>query len=462
MTQFCLRALVLALSLAFAASAQAQPANAKPPLDTRAGPTPAAAAAEDAAARARRQPGDHIAVVVNQDVVTAGEIAVRAQRARDEARMRGAEPPDPASAREQALEALIEDRVLVTYARESGARVDEAELDRVVGNVAAQNRLNLEQLKERLKADGVDFKRFRENLRDQMLIERVREREVVGRIRVTDGEIDRQLAEREAAAAAKAPVNLAQILIPVPGSASESERKALRQRAEQALARVKGGEDFAAVARELSEDANRAKGGEIGLRPADRLPDLFSQAAAGLSRGQITPELLVSEAGYHILKLLERQALGASNQVTETRARHILIRPSDKLPPDVAVARLREMKRQIESGQARFEDLARENSEDGSAPQGGDLGWAAPGMFVPEFEEVMNRLDLNGLSDPLQSRFGFHLIQVMERRSKDIEPRQLREQARAQLRERKFEEAYQEWVKDLRARSFIEMRDSGA
>jgi len=462
MTQFCLRALVLALSLAFAASAQAQPANAKPPLDTRAGPTPAAAAAEDAAARARRQPGDHIAVVVNQDVVTAGEIAVRAQRARDEARMRGAEPPDPASAREQALEALIEDRVLVTYARESGARVDEAELDRVVGNVAAQNRLNLEQLKERLKADGVDFKRFRENLRDQMLIERVREREVVGRIRVTDGEIDRQLAEREAAAAAKAPINLAQILIPVPGSASESERKALRQRAEQALARVKGGEDFAAVARELSEDANRAKGGEIGLRPADRLPDLFSQAAAGLSQGQITPELLVSEAGYHILKLLERQAIGASNQVTETRARHILIRPSDKLPPDVAVARLREMKRQIESGQARFEDLARENSEDGSAPQGGDLGWAAPGMFVPEFEEVMNRLELNGLSDPLQSRFGFHLIQVMERRSKDIEPRQLREQARAQLRERKFEEAYQEWVKDLRARSFIEMRDSGA
>lgn len=462
MTQFCLRALVLALSLAFAASSQAQPANAKPPLDNRAGPTPAAAAAEDAAARARRQPGDHIAVVVNQDVVTAGEIAVRALRAREEARMRGEAPPDAETAREQALEALIEDRVLVTYARESGARVDEAELDRVVGNVAAQNRLSLEQLKERLKADGVDFKRFRENLRDQMLIERVREREVVGRIRVTDGEIDRLLAEREAGAAAKAPVNLAQILIPVPGTASEVERKALRQRAEQALARVKAGEDFGAVARELSEDANRAKGGEIGLRPADRLPDLFSQAAAGLNQGQTTPELLVSEAGYHILKLLERQSAPSASQVTETRARHILVRASDKLPPEVAVARLGEMKRAIESGRARFEDLARQYSEDGSAPQGGDLGWAAPGMFVPEFEEVMNRLELNGLSEPLQSRFGFHLIQVLERRSKDIEPRQLREQARAQLRERKFEEAYKEWVKDLRARAFIEMRDSGA
>ncbi len=460
MNPFSLRALVLALSLAFAASAQAQPANAKPPLDTRAGPTQAAAAAEDAAARARRQPGDHIAVVVNQDVVTAGEIAQRAQRSREEARMRGEPVPDAATAREQALEALIEDRVLVTYARESGARVDEAELDRVVGNVAAQNRLNLEQLKERLKADGVDFKRFRENLRDQMLTERVREREVVGRIRVTDGEIDKQLAEREAAAAAKAPINVAQILIPVPSTASETERNALRQRAERALARVKGGEDFAAVARELSEDGNRAKGGEIGLRPADRLPDLFSQAAASLNPGQITPNLLVSEAGYHVLKLLERQAGAAANQVTETRARHILIRASDKVPTELAVSRLREMKRLIESGQVKFEELARQYSEDGSAPQGGDLGWAAPGMFVPEFEEVMNRLDLNGLSEPLQSRFGFHLIQVLERRTKEIEPRQLRDQARAQLRERKFEEAYKEWVKDLRARAFIEMRDN--
>lgn len=459
MTVFPLRALVVALSLVFSVAAHAQPANAKTPLDSRAGPTPAAAAAEDAAARARRQPGDHIAVVVNQDVVTAGEISVKAERTREEARMRGESPPDALTARERAKEALIEDRVLVTYARDSGARVDEAELDRVVANVATQNRLTLDQLKLRLQDEGIDFKRFRENMRDQMMIERVREREVVGRIRVTDGEIDQFLAERAAEAVRNAPMNVAQILITVSPEASATDRQARRQRAEQALARVRGGEDFAKVAAELSEDANRLKGGEVGLRPADRLPDLFVQGVEGLKAGEIAPQLLVSEAGYHLLKLVERKLAGAPNQVTETRARHILLRPSDKLPAELALQRLREFKRAIESGRAKFEDLAKEHSEDGSAPQGGDLGWASPGMFVPEFEEVMNRLDPNSLSEPLQSRFGLHLIQVMERRTKEVDARQLRDQARSQLRERKFEESYKEWVKDLRARAFVEMRD---
>ncbi|MBH9551744.1 peptidylprolyl isomerase [Inhella gelatinilytica] len=460
MTVFPLRALVMALSLVFAGAAHAQPANAKPPLDSRAGPTPSAAAAEDAAARARRQPGDHIAVVVNQDVVTAGEITVRAERAREEARMRGDASLDALTAREQAKEALIEDRVLVTYARDSGARVDEAELDRVVANVAAQNRLSLDQLKQRLQEDGIDFKRFRENMRDQMLIERIREREVIGRIRVTDGEIDQLLADRAAQAARNAPLNVAQILVTVPADATEPDRQARRQRAEQALARVRSGEDFAKVAAEISEDANRTKGGEVGLRPADRLPDLFVQGAEGLKSGEVLGRLLISEAGYHVLKLVERKEAGSSpNQITETRARHILLRPSEKLSPELALQRLKEFKRAIESGRATFEDLAKQHSEDGSAPQGGDLGWAAPGMFVPEFEEVMNRLDANMLSEPLQSRFGMHLIQVLERRTKEVDARQLRDQARGQLRERKFEEAYKEWVKDLRARAFIEMRD---
>lgn len=461
MTEFSLRALVLALTLAFAASVQAQPANAKPALDSRAGPTPSAAAAEDAAARARRLPGDHIAVVVNQDVVTAGEIQVRAETARDEARRRGEAPPDLISAREQARDSLIEDRVLVTYARDSGARVDEAELDRVVGNVAAQNRINLEQLKERLKSDGIDFKRFRENMRDQMLIERVREREVTNRIRVTDAELDRFLAERDAAAASNAPINLAQILVTVPASASAELRESRLQRAKEALQRLKGGEDFSKVARELSEDANRLKGGVIGLRPADRLPDVFVQAVAGLKEGELTPTLVVSEAGYHILKVIERQAKASSNQVNETRARHILMRATDKLKPEAVAAKMAEMKKAIESGSAKFEELAKEFSEDGSAPQGGDLGWAAPGQFVPEFDEALARLELNVVSEPVQTRFGFHLIVVLERRTREVEPRQVRDQAKGQLRERKFDEAYKDWVKELRAKAFIEVRDSG-
>jgi peptidyl-prolyl cis-trans isomerase SurA len=467
MTLFRMSALALAASLALTLAmgtgpAHAQPANAKPALDTRSGPTPAAAAAEEAAARARRIPGDHIAVVVNSEVVTAGEIAGRAERLRDEARRSGQPAPDLLSAREAAREQLIEERVLVTYARDSGARVDEPELDRVVANVAVQNRLTMPQLIERLKADGIDVKRFRENMRDQMLQERVRDREVVSRIRVTDGEIDTYLEERQAAARTNAPLNIAQILVPVPSDASAAEREARKQKATLALTRVRSGENFTAVSKELSDDANRDRGGEIGLRAANRLPDLFVKAVANLAPGQVSPELVVSEAGYHVLKLIERQASADANVVTETRARHILLRPSDRLPPEQVARRLAEAKRAIEAGRAKFEDLAKEYSEDGTAANGGDLGWAPPGNFVPEFEAAMDALPLNGISEPVQSRFGIHLIQVLERRETKIDPQKLRDQARGVLRERKFETAYKEWVKDLRDKAFVELRDTDA
>lgn len=456
-------AATLAVTLASSVSPlHAQPANAKPAVENRSGPTPAAAAAEEAAARARRIPGDHIAVVVNSEVVTAGEIAGRAERLRDEARRSGQPAPDLLSAREAAREQLVEERVLVTYARDSGARVEEPELDRVVANVAVQNRLSMPQLIERLKADGIDVKRFRENMRDQMLQERVRDREVVSRIRVTDGEIDTYLEERQTAARANAPMNLAQILVPVPSDASTADREARRQKAAAALARVRAGENFSAVVREVSEDANRERGGEVGLRPADRLPDLFVKAVAGLNPGDISPSLIVSEAGYHVLKLIERQAAGDANVVTETRARHILLRPSDRLQPEQIAQRLAEAKRAIQAGRAKFEDLAKEFSEDGTAANGGDLGWAPPGNFVPEFEAAMNALPLNGISEPVQSRFGIHLIQVLERRDTKIDPQKLREQARGALRERKFETAYKDWVKDLRDKAFVEQRDSDA
>jgi len=463
MTRSFLRALALAFGtsglLCTAPSVLAQPANAKPALDARSGPTPTAAAAEEAAARAKRLPGDHLAVIVNSEVVTAGEIAGRAERARAEAARRS-ENLSAEAATQQAQDSLIEERVLVTHARDAGAKVDENELERVVANVAAQNRLTVPQLLERLKAEGTDVKRFRENLRDQMLIERVRDNEVQRRVRVADGEIDKFLGERRAAAAASAPINLAQILIPVPEGASTEQRESRRLQAEGALKRVLAGEDFAAVARELSQDSNRRGGGEIGMRTPDKLPDLFVTGSAGLAKGQIRPTVLESGVGFHVLKLIERAPVADISKVTETRARHILLRPSEKLAAPVAAQRLAEYKRAIETGSAKFEVLASQFSEDGSAQQGGDLGWAAPGNFVPEFEEAMNGLTLNGISDPFQSRFGLHIVQVLERREVTVEPRQLREQARAQLRERKFDEAYKEWISDLRSRAFIEMRDA--
>ena len=249
------------------------------------------------------QPGDYIAAVVNQDVVAASEVIQRTERLRQEARQRGEVMPETAGLRKQALEALIEDRVLVTYARENGQRVDEAELDRVVANVAAQNKLTMAQLRERLRADGTDYKSFRENLRDQMMTERVREREVQGRIKVTDAEIDAYLDKKRAALEQGGQINLAQVLVTVPDGAAANvvaERRAL---AEAALARVKAGEDFGKVAREVSEDSNKARGGEIGMRPADRLPDIFVNAVKSLKAGQVAPELLRSGAGFHLLKV---------------------------------------------------------------------------------------------------------------------------------------------------------------
>ena len=405
------------------------------------------------------KPGDYIAAIVNTDIVAASEVIQRTERMREEARQRGQNITNE-PLHKQALDSLIDERVVVTYARENGPRVDEPELDRVVANVATQNKLTMPELRQRLAAEGIDFKRFRENLRDQMLSERVREREVQGRIRVTDGDIDKYLDERQAALQGRAQLNVAQILVPVPEGAGPvvlAERKA---RAESALARVKAGEDFAKVARELSEDANKNRGGEIGLRAADKLPDVFVDAVKDLQPGEVRPELLRSEAGFHVMKLLERQTGKASiNVVVQTRARHILLRPSEQLTPEQATRRLVEFKRAIESGRATFEQLARANSEDGSAQEGGDLGWVSPGGFVPEFEQAMDALPLKGISDPVPSRFGIHLIQVMERRDVVLDNKQLREQARNALRERKYDDAYNDWMKEMRARAFIETRE---
>ena len=231
-----------------------------------------------------------------------------------------------------------------------------------------------------------------------------------------------------------------------------------RARAEAAFARVSGGEDFAAVARDISEDGNKAQGGLIGMRPADRLPDLFVEGVKALRPGEVAPALLRSDAGFHLLKLVARQE-SAAFTVTQTRARHILLRVSPQLLAEAAARRLGEFKRQITAGTRGFEQFARENSEDGSAAIGGDLGWTSPGNFVPEFEEAMNALPLNGLSDPVVSRFGVHLIQVVGRREVQVDVKQQREQARAALREQKYEDVLAEWLRELRARAYIEMRE---
>jgi peptidyl-prolyl cis-trans isomerase SurA len=401
---------------------------------------------------------DYIVAVVNQDLVTNAELQLRLARVREEAARSKTPLPPPDVFRKEVLEALIEERVQVTNARDTGPKIDEAELDRAVANVAVQNQMTMQQLRARLLQQGIAYGAFRNNVKDQMLMERVREREVNSRIRVTDAEIDALIEQRRASAGAATQYNVAQILVTVPEGASVEAVAQRRVRAEQALARVRGGEAFDAVAREVSEDGNKEKGGEIGLRPADRLPDVFVEVVRNLKAGEIAPTLLRSGAGFHVLKLVAREDAGAFT-AEQTHARHILLRVSEQLPAEAATRRLAGFKRQIESGTKSFEQLARENSEDSSALAGGDLGWTSAGAFVPEFEETMNALPINGLSDPITSRFGVHLIQVLERRQITLDAKQQREQARNLLREQKFQDAYLDWVRDLRGRAYVEMRE---
>lgn len=401
---------------------------------------------------------DYILAVVNQESVTAGEVRQRVQRIRAEARRSGENLPPDADLEKQVLDSLIDERTQLSLAREFGVRVDDAEVDRAVANIAAQNQISVAALRDRMNREGMDFARFRANVREQMMVERVREREVNSRVRITDQDIDRYIDEQRGERTGDIEYNVGQILIPIPDGAGDSVVAERRAQAEAALARVRRGEDFAAVARAVSQDPNRERGGELGLRPADRLPDLFLEAVRPLAPGALAPAILRSGAGFHILKLLERRDASAAT-VTQTRARHILLRINDASNRDAALRQMRDLRAQIGRGRP-FEEVAIERSEDGSAPQGGDLGWASPGQFVPEFEQAMNQLPVGGISEPVISRFGVHLIQVVERRQAAVDVKQLRDQARAALREQRYGTAYDEWLKELRGRTYIERREA--
>ncbi|MFM2347735.1 MAG: hypothetical protein RL654_2488 [Pseudomonadota bacterium] len=439
------------------AAPKATPTPAAPvaPAAPAAAPVPAALPAATEAAS--RRGGDHIVAIVNRELVTNSEVQLRVTRIEQEAARSGARLPDRDTLQREVLDQLIDERAQLSQARESGTRVDEAEIDRALANVAAQNQLSVAQLRERLRAEGMDYARFRETLRDQMLLERVREREVQGRIRIVDADIESWLTEQRQKNGAATEYNAAQILLTLPENATPDQVAQKRQLGVTILQRLRAGEDFAALVREFS-DAAKDNGGELGLRRADRLPDLFVDALTPLRAGEVAPQVLRSGAGLHILKLVERR--DAALTVTQQRARHILLRPGAGLTQETIVRRMAGWKRQVEAGSTRFEDLARQHSEDGSAAQGGDLGWAGPGQFVPEFEQALSALRPGSVSDPVVSRFGVHLIQLLERREVRLDVREQRELARNALREQKSEEAYAEWARDVRARAYVELRDT--
>jgi peptidyl-prolyl cis-trans isomerase SurA len=418
----------------------------------------AAAARAQAPSGATVRMGDYIVAVVNQELLTAREVEQRMNAVREAAARAGATLPPPDEFRRKVFDTMLDERAQMSNARELFVKIDDAEVERSVLNVAAQNQLTLAQLRQRLAEEGMDYARFRNNLRDQILVDRAREREMQIRIRITDADVDALLEKKRQQSGGKPEYNLAQILVTVPDGAAAalvSEREA---RAEAALARVKAGEPFEVVAREVSEDANKAVGGALGLRPLDRLPDVFADRVRDLKSGELSPTLLRTGAGFHVLKLQERRDVQAFT-VTQTHARHILLRGSPQFDQAAAGRQMMEFKRQIASGATTFEQVARDHSEDSSAQQGGDLGWTSPGTFVPEFEDVMVALPIGGVSDPLVSRFGMHLIRVDERRQTALDAKQEREQARGLLREERYPVALAEWNKELRARAYVELRE---
>ena len=402
---------------------------------------------------------DFIVAVVNSEPVTNSEVRTRMGRLqRQVARQGGAQPPLELLARE-ALEQLIQELALVQLARESGIVVDDLAVDQAVQSVARQNEVSADEVYRRLAADGIARETFRQELRRQLMQQRLREREVDARVRVSEPEIEQFLREQTTGAGATpTEIQLGHVLVSVPEGASPAQVATAQARAQAVADKARAGSDFGALAREFSEAPEASAGGLMGLRPTDRYPDLFVEATKALPVGGVAGPVR-SGAGFHVLKLVDKTRAGMPTTVTQSHARHILLRTSAQLTETAAAERLADYRRRVLAGQADFAQLAREQSQDASAKQGGDLGWSNPGMFVPEFEETLNALKPGEISQPLVSRFGVHLIELIERRETRLTPREQREMVRQVVRQRKIEEAYATWVQEVRGRAYVELRD---
>ena len=400
---------------------------------------------------------DRIVAVVNSEVITSLQLRARIEQAKRQLTRQGVElPPDNVLER-QLLERLIVERAQVQLAQETSLRVDDATLERAIERIAGNNKLSVEQLRTTLEKDGVAWNRFRDEIRTEILLTRLREREVDSRVVVTDAEIDNFIANNPDAFSGQE-FSVAHILLRTPEGATPQQIEAVARRAEQVMTRLRSGEDFARVAAEVSDAPDGLSGGALGWRPLDRLPGLFADAVRRMQPGETSP-ILRSAAGLHIVRLVERRGGGdaAVQQLEQTRARHILIKTSEVLSDTDAETRLLAIRERVVNG-ADFGDLAKASSADLSAAKGGDLGWLNPGDTVPEFERAMNALQAGEVSPPVRSPFGWHLIQVLERRVQDVTDERKRSAARQALRERKAEQAYEDWVRQLRDSTYVDYR----
>lgn len=402
-------------------------------------------------------PVDRIVAVVNSEIITAVELQERVRQAVHQLQKQGTPLPSREVLEKQLLDQLIMEKAQLQLARESGIQVDDATLARAIDRIAENNKLAMPAFREALKRDGISWETFRDAIRREIMLTRLREREINSKIVVTDAEVDNFIKNNPSATQSEE-YHVAHILLRVPEGANERQFKELVARAQEIEQRLHSGDDFAKLAATYSNTPDALNGGDLGWRGADRLPPLYLDAVTKLQPGEVS-QILRSAAGLHIVKLLEKRGADtqAAEKVTQTHVRHILIKTSEIVNDEEARRRLLALRERIVNG-GDFATLAKANSADISAAKGGDIGWVYPGDTVPEFERVMNALKPGEVSMPVQTPFGWHLIQVLERRQQDVSAERKRAQVRTALSERKAEEAYQDWLAQLRDRTYVENR----
>jgi len=417
---------------------------------------PATGIAATASAPAKADPIDRILIVVNEDIITASEVSQRLASVRRRLQEQNVTPPPEAVLRRQVMEHMVVERLQVQLARLAGIKISEEQLDRAIQTFAERRRLTVEELRNRIAQDPGGVDAFRNELRDQLLAQKLVEREVTHRVSVSEAEIDEVLASRASRGTA-VEYNLSHILITVPESASPEKIAEARNRAEAVHRELAGGADFKQLAVANSQGQNALEGGGLGWRSDGQLPELFVEALRKINPGEVSP-VLRSANGFHILRLNDRRGGNAAVSVTQTHARHILLRINELSNEKQTLRRASELRERLLSG-TDFGETARARSDDlASAANGGELGWVLPGQTVPEFEQAMNALKPGEISKPVKTQFGIHLIQVLERREQDMSHERERARARSEILARKSDERLDMWLRQLRDEAFVEYR----
>lgn len=404
---------------------------------------------------------NRIAVVVNDEVITANELNEQVENVRRQLTQQGARMPPEKILREQVLERSVVNQLQLQMAGRYGIKVDDETLERTLNNIAKQNNMDLAQFRTVLESEGYQFSRFREDIRKEIIISRLRAREVDNRVMITDQEVDNFLTTQATQGSASSEYRLAHIMIAVPEAASPEDIADARREAEEILAAVRQGADFAQMAVTHSAGPQALEGGDLGWRKLGQLPSLFADVVGKLKPGDVS-ELLRNTSGFHLVKLVDKRSQAEQRSVVkQAKTRHILVRTAELVTAAEARMRLERLSERIRAGED-FATLAHAHSEDpGSAADGGNLGWVSPGMMVPEFEQMMNKTAVGELSEPFASQFGWHILQVAERRDYDNTEELRRAKARDQLRQRRIEEESLQWLRRLREEAFVEVRDIG-